>query len=92
MPKKTVKKTKEKMVDVAGGTVSVTRGIKLSSNYQSGNFEITANLPIKPGETPEDAIERTDKVVASCFREDCPGAMDEMYAMIEGQKAKLKKG
>lgn len=65
---------------VEGGSVQVSTGVKFSANYQSQNFDVGVRLPIKGGESAEDALERARGIVNSFFR----SAQEEQLDLLDG--------
>ena len=71
---------------VDGGTVTVLMGIKISANYNSESFDVGATLPIKPGESEDKALERTQGVVKTFFSEKHKGILDGLDGVIRDRK------
>jgi hypothetical protein len=71
---------------VEGGMVTVSMGIKISANYNSESFDVGATLPIRPGESENEALERTRAIVTDFFSDNHGTTLDNLDGVIRDRK------
>lgn len=73
---------------VEGGTVTIGMGVRLSANYNSLNFDISASLPLLPGEQAVKGLKRVEDTVKAFFIQEAPEQTNFLQEFIDS----IKKG
>lgn len=75
-----------KKIDAEAGRCTVNVGVCCSANYNSMHFDVGLDLPFLDGETPKQALSRTEGIVRKFYSGEVHQVLDDLNEYIADRK------
>jgi len=72
--------------DAEGGTVTVSKGITFTANFNSQRYDVGVTVPIPEGQTPDAMLEAVQAAVDVFFQDNAGKELDTIDRLIQERK------